>query len=83
MAIEAKTIDQQIDILKSRGLIIKNENFAKDILSRKNYYNIINAFKEFFIDNNNLSSEEKYLENTTFEAVYSLYKFDLQLRELF
>ena len=33
-----KTIDEQLDILKKRNLKIEDEEFAKEILERKNYY---------------------------------------------
>lgn len=42
---EYKTFEQQIDILKERGLIINNIEYAKEILSIHNYYNIINGYK--------------------------------------
>lgn len=35
---EAKTFDEQIEILKSRGLVIKDENKAKFLLGNLNYY---------------------------------------------
>lgn len=35
-----KTIDDQISILKSRGLIIDNELLAKEALSNLNYYRL-------------------------------------------
>lgn len=35
-----KTIDEQIEILRSRGLIIEDETEAKDFLFRNNYYRI-------------------------------------------
>ena len=36
-----KTLDEQIEILKSRGLIINDENFARDFLLKNNYYRTI------------------------------------------
>lgn len=33
-----KTIDEQIEILRSRGLTIEDETEAKDFLFRNNYY---------------------------------------------
>ena len=35
-----KTIDEQIEILRSRGLTIKDEAEAKDFLLRNNYYRV-------------------------------------------
>jgi len=86
--IESKTITEQISILKSRNLKIEDVSFASSILERKNYYNIINAFKEPFLDTTYRRTSdsdpiEKYKDNTTFEELYSLYKFDIELRNLF
>lgn len=44
-----KTYDEQIDILKSRNLEIKDKSKAKDILSQINYYNLINGYKDPFL----------------------------------
>lgn len=49
---EFKTIDEQIELLKSRGLTFENEKFAKNMLLQNNYYNIINGYKELFIKPN-------------------------------
>ena len=38
---EFKTIDEQIEILKDRGLIFKDTNMARRYLLTNNYYNII------------------------------------------
>ncbi|CAM3109196.1 MULTISPECIES: Abi family protein [Streptobacillus] len=75
-----KSYHTQIKILKERGLIIKPTE-CKRVLQRENYYNIINGYKEIFLDKN--SKEEKYLNGTTFDNIYSLYCFDEGLRNLF
>lgn len=72
-----KTIEEQIEILKTRGIII-NEEKAKEILTENNYYYLINGYKDLFVDKNNES--EKYKGNVTLEEIYSLYKFDSELR---
>ena len=33
-----KTIDEQLDILKEKGLIIEDESLAREILLRENYF---------------------------------------------
>lgn len=35
-----KTIDEQIKILKDRGLIIKDEEYAKKVLLNMSYYRL-------------------------------------------
>lgn len=77
-----KTLDEQIEILQSRGLIINDIDFAKYILSTENYYNVINGYKSLFIDLSNKESE-RFLPQTTFKEIFSLYEFDQNLRILF
>ena len=45
---EFKTIKEQINILKSKGIIINNEKKSYKILLNNNYYNIINGYKDIF-----------------------------------
>ena len=47
--VEYKNYDEQVEILKSRGLLISNETQAKYILKVNNYYNVVNAYKDIFI----------------------------------
>lgn len=68
----------QIGILKSRGLIIKNKSAAKALIRSTNYYNLINGYKEPFLQSR--LPCEKYLPGTTLEEIYSLYEFDRKLR---
>lgn len=40
---EYKSIDERINILKSRGLLFKNETAAYNILLKHSYFDIINV----------------------------------------
>lgn len=77
---EFKTIEEQIEILKERNLII-NEEKAKEIFTDNNYYYLINGYKDLFIDEN--IEEEKYKDGTSLEEIFALYKFDSELRSIF
>ncbi|MDX8336602.1 Abi family protein [Candidatus Cetobacterium colombiensis] len=77
---EFKTYQEQIEILKSRGLKFKDEAAAKEHLKRENYYNIINGYKDLFLKPNILPEEFK--EGVYFEEIYSLYKFDRSFRNI-
>lgn len=68
----------QIGILKSRGVIIKNKRLAKQLIRNINYYNLINGYKEPFLQQN--TAHEKYIPGTTLEEIYALYEFDRKLR---
>lgn len=59
-----KTYDEQIDLLKTRGLIIENEEYAKEKLKEDNYYNIINGYKELFITP---GTTDNFIAGSTFE----------------
>lgn len=74
-----KSIDEQIVILKNRGMVIDDENLAKTMLDKVGYYNLINGFKSPFIDDNSTVGE-KYIEETKFEYLVNLYDFDTVLK---
>ncbi len=75
------SIEDQIEILKSRGLVIDDEPAVKSILSKENYYNLINGYKSLFLDSS--AETETFLEGTTFSEIYELYLFDRELRSIF
>ena len=59
-------------------LFRKNKRIAKQLIRNTNYYNLINGYKEPFLQPN--ISYEKYFSGTTFEEIYALYEFDRKLR---
>lgn len=73
-----KTIDEQIDILKDKGLLIEDEQNAKQILLRENYF-FINGYRHIFMIN---SSDKRFKENATFDELYSLFCFDRNIRNI-
>ena len=73
-----KTIDEQIKILKSRNIVIDDEEKAYKLLSKNNYYYLINGYKNLFLDGRN--KEEKYIKNTRLEEIYFLYQFDKNIK---
>lgn len=75
-----KTLDEQIDLLKQRNIVFNDELKAKKILLNNNYYNIINGYKDLFLDPSNPSV---YKIGTQFEEIYALYEFDRQIRSIF
>ena len=68
----------QIGILKSRGVTIKNKRFAKQLIKNINYYNLINGYKEPFLQAG--TAYELYKPGTTLNEIYALYEFDRRLR---
>lgn len=74
---EFTTYEEQINILKSRNLIIEDEELFIETLKDIGYYNLVNGYSSIFKDN-----EDKYIENTTSSNIKSLYDFDKNLRNI-
>lgn len=83
---EYKTFNQQLMILRSRGMIVPKDGSPKRFLEQENYYNVINGYKDLFLckdSQGNVSVPEKYLPTTHFDELKALFLFDRELRFLF
>lgn len=70
---------EQIENLKTRhGLVIENEDEAKQILATVNYYRL----SAYGIGLKDARDPEKYVEGITLGHIYRLYCFDAQIRTL-
>jgi abortive infection bacteriophage resistance protein len=74
----AITVDDQIVLLKNRGLIINNEQFAKDSLLKISYYRLAGYWWPLQSDKVN----HTFKPNSKFETVIKIYEFDSELRTL-
>ncbi len=72
-----KNLDEQIEIMRSKGLIINDEDKTKQILFRENYF-FINGYRHMFMTPN----KEKFISGTTFEELYATFVFDRRLRNI-
>lgn len=70
------TYQEQLDILKSRGIIIDDPNQCIAVLETVNYYRFTAYFLPF------KRSDGQYCENTQFSRVYRIYEFDRKLRSV-
>jgi len=71
---------QQLDKLEyEKNLIITDRTYAEAMLKRISYFALINGYKNLFRN----PTTKKYKDNTTFEEIVALYKFDESLRGLF
>ena len=77
-----KSSNQQMRKLRDRGMNISGSR-AKKVLEMENYYNLINGYKDLFIDKTYSGPDEKYKEGTDFYELYALYLFDRELRSHF
>lgn len=83
---EYKTFNQQLVILRKRGLIVPKDGHPKRFLEQENYYNVINGYKDLFLQKDssgNLLDPESYLPNAHFNELKALFLFDRELRMLF
>ena len=71
-------LNEQIEILKYKGLTFEDEEYAKNVLLRENYF-FINGYRHLFLKNKN---EKTFINGTTFEELYSLFLFDRQFRNI-
>ncbi|KAF0505825.1 Abi family protein [Pediococcus pentosaceus] len=78
-----KTHQQQLRVLRDRGLEVKSE--AMRSLEQLGYYSIINGYKWLFLQRNSsgkVIKPEHYVSGATFDEIQSLYNFDKALRSI-
>lgn len=73
-----KSLDEQIEILRSKGLVINDEVEAKEILLRENYF-FLTGYRFLFMKS---SENRTFVKGTTFEELYAMFTFDRQLRSI-
>lgn len=73
-----KTLDEQINILQSKGLIISDKENTKNILLRENYF-FISGYRLLFMES---MTNKLFLPGTTFEELYSMFQFDRHIRNI-
>lgn len=75
---EFKTLDEQLGIFKSKGLTINDEEEARNILLKENYF-FINGYRRVLMVS---SKEKKFVKGATFDELYSIFMFDRELRNI-
>lgn len=70
-----KSIDEQLEILRSRGLSIKDDKEAKEFLLHNNYYRISGYSLT-------LRKNDVFSKNATFQNIIDIYDFDHELRHI-
>ncbi len=73
-----KSLDEQIEILQSKGLVIQDLGKAKDLLFRENYF-FISGYRHMFMRGN---KDKLFIEGTTFEELYATFVFDRKIRNI-
>ena len=78
----ALTFKEQVKLLQDRGLQITNIDSVEGILSNISYYRLSAYMLPFKKRNTQGCVVDEFIEGTTWEKVYNLYKFDRKLRLL-
>ncbi|MDD2435048.1 MAG: Abi family protein [Bacilli bacterium] len=73
-----RNLDQQVDILKSKGLVITDNDQTKEILFRENYF-FISGYRRLFMRSN---KDTNFIDGTTFDELYATFVFDRKLRNI-
>ncbi len=74
-----KNLDEQIEILQNKGLIINDFEKTKRILLKENYF-FISGYRHLFMKD---SKDKSFIQGTTFEELYALFTFDRNIRNIF
>ena len=74
-----KNLDEQVEIFRSKGLVITDEEKTKDILLRENYF-FINGYRHLFMKS---WKDTNFIPGTTFEELYAMFIFDRRVRNIF
>ena len=71
------SIDEQIENLKNIGLVIENEEYARNILNDISYFRLVKAYSLGLKPKNG-----EYFENVKFNQLVELYLFNANFRQL-
>lgn len=74
------SIEEQLALLRERGLTIRDESRASHALSVIGYHRLRDYFRPFYLDVEAPSKERRFAEGTSFNSVISLYYLDRELR---
>lgn len=75
---QAITTEQQINILKERGLLIDDVEHAIEVLDTISYFRLAGYWRHFEVDH----TSHQFREGCCFADIIDLYSFDKQLRAL-
>jgi len=73
-----KNLDEQIEILRSKGMVINDVDKAKEVLFRENYF-FLNGYRHLFQKS---YKDGEFIKGTTFEELYAIFVFDRNIRNI-
>lgn len=72
-----KSTTEQIDILKSRGLLFSDITNAELYLFKNNYYNVVNCYSRFLE-----KSPNHFVNNANFDEIIAIHTFDSEIKNI-
>ena len=75
---EFKTLDEQVEILKNKGLTINDVDKTKSLLLRENYF-FINGYRHVFLKSD---KQRVFIKGSTFDELYAVFQFDRSFRNV-
>lgn len=79
------TLEEQVNLLEGKGIIIQDVDYAKNELIKHGYYSLINGYKNLFLEKDDRGEPlvpHQYIAETKFEDFVNLYEFDKKLRAI-
>ncbi len=73
-----KSLEEQIKLLRARGLTINDEKTVEEILLKENYF-FVNGYRHLLMENHN---DEKFIQGATFGELYAIFWFDREIRNI-
>ena len=73
-----KSLDEQIEILRGKGLIIEDEDYAREVLLRENYF-FLNGYRVLLM---NSVTDKTFVVGSTFRELYGIFLFDRTFRNI-
>lgn len=70
------TYDQLIALMRSRNIVINDEDFAKKALSNMSYYTLVNGYKSSVLS---VPGTDSFMPGTRFEELYTLHTLDVSI----
>lgn len=73
-----KTLDEQVQILKNKGMIVEDDEATKEILLRENYF-FISGYRTLFMKS---LTDKTFVPGASFRELYGVFNFDRQVRNI-
>ena len=75
---EVKNTEELINYLISKGVKVNNIDLTTERINNYTYYGIVNTYKYVF-----KNSDNSYKDKVSFEEIFALYEFDMNIKSLF